>query len=309
MKTSILLYLHRWNIEQNKFNISEDLYFENIKHTSMKKLYKDLCINLKIDDADPFDVDSHIVFDECLLGEDYIYLHTPHSIVSKLCNILAICSNIPVAYYRIIMSEDDFKTYCQYPIEIFYEYELLETLTICSNFTPQIEETLKQINRTLIEKNKLTNDFLSDYKLCYDNYDSLNKNRRMRNAINFFFNSWHSHQMEHVCINLAIVLESLFSPYNAQEITHQIAFNFSHFMGKSRIERENIYDLIKKFYSLRSKIVHGSDTKFDELYIITSVVFVLCCELLKNFLMNLDLARDFNSEDKRQKLFKKFLFD
>ena len=114
--------------------------------------------------------------------------------------------------------------------------------------------------------------------------------------------------MDQTCINLAIVLESLFSPTNQMELTHQISFNASQFLGDDKEEKRLLYKLFKRFYSLRSKIVHGNIPDHKELFVVTSVIFILCSEILKKIYLDIGIAKFFIEDKKRSELFSNWMF-
>jgi hypothetical protein len=133
-------------------------------------------------------------------------------------------------------------------------------------------------------------------------------NHRIDNALSYFFYSWRSYDLDHVCLNLAIVLESLFSPSSAQEISQQIAFNVSRFCEEDPAERQSVYKTVKRFYGLRSQIVHGGKAKYRDLVALTPEMFHLCAKLLKSIMSNYALARQFCHEKERTALFNKWMF-
>jgi hypothetical protein len=308
MKISIIIYSFNWKLVDNQFPIKDGMYFEKFSTSQASLLYKELCKQLQIDDGDPRNIGTHIVIEEKLLDEVFPYWHTPNSIISKICNILTFCKVNPLTSYRIITSKDDFKNTWTYPLEIHSEYNLYEELTMNVGSVTKIVETLSSINRIYNEDYDLTLDCLNKVKTCYCNLEKLYENKRIKNAFDFFFNAWHSHQMEHICINLAIVLESLFSPNSNTELTHQIAFNTSHFLGNNADEKEKIYALIKNFYNIRSQIVHGSKPDHYNLGSLTSVVYILCCEILQKLFLNTHIADNFIDKETRNKLFNKWMF-
>jgi hypothetical protein len=59
-------------------------------------------------------------------------------------------------------------------------------------------------------------------------------------------------------IDVAIGLESLFSPSDQGELNFRIAQSTAQFVGKDAAERQEIFTHIKDMYSRRSKLVHGS---------------------------------------------------
>ena len=131
---------------------------------------------------------------------------------------------------------------------------------------------------------------------------------RIHNALDFFFYAWRSYYMPHVCMNLAIVLETLFSPAANTDISQRVAFHVCRFCGNSEDERVALFTMIKKFYGLRSKIVHGDKPKEHELYELTPRVFHLVAWLLSRLLSDWELVETFGNDKKREKMMNQWLF-
>src|ERR1700746_922676 len=58
-------------------------------------------------------------------------------------------------------------------------------------------------------------------------------------------------------LSLAVALESLFSPDDKGEFTFRIAQSLSQLVGSTSLERTQLFNRMKKFYSRRSELVHG----------------------------------------------------
>jgi hypothetical protein len=58
-------------------------------------------------------------------------------------------------------------------------------------------------------------------------------------------------------ISLAIALESLFSPNDQGELTFRMSQSLSQLIGTTEASRLGIFKVVKKFYSKRSKLIHG----------------------------------------------------
>jgi len=104
---------------------------------------------------------------------------------------------------------------------------------------------------------------LDAIKIIYNRIEPIVKDdshSALRNALFNFFQCQLSNHLEQLCINTSIILESLFGPDSNSELSHQIAMNVAKHLGDDAKTEEN-YKLIKSFYSLRSKIVHGATEK------------------------------------------------
>lgn len=307
-KVAILLNHLEWKGNRTAFSIIQGIEFKTLKRSKIKILYNRLCREMFFHNGEPQNASCAVVINETFLDELSVYYHSPHSIISQICNLLPICLNCPLTSYSIIWTNDNFERHAGPPLEIHSDYTLFETLGYTSGITDQIHKHLAVINRAYDDKAYyLDEKRLEEIKLCYS-YFSTTKSMRVLNAFNFFFSAWRSHQMEHTCINLAIVFESLFSPSGRDELTHRIAFNASHFLGRNKNEKESIFDLVKRFYSLRSTIIHGGVTKHQELNVLTGVVYLLCAESLRILGTDVSVASKFESEESRNAWFKSWLF-
>lgn len=304
-----ILFSHLdWRADQRIFPIVDGLEFQSLKRSPIKALYRRLCSDRFFHDGEPQEVLSAFLMDDVILNEISVDYHSPDSVISKVCNCLALCLRYPVTNYCMIGSNDNFQTHTFPPLELHAHYDLYELLGHTLDYTEEINRHLKTINRSYDVNGYFLNDKrLEEIKKCYAYYTNTS-NRIVSNAFRFFFSAWHSRQMEHTCINLAIVLESLFSPSGRDELTHRIAFNTCHFLGTNSSERECIFDLLKRFYSLRSTIIHGGVPKHQELYVLTGVVYLLCAESLTILGTDESVAAKFASEESRNAWFKSWLF-
>lgn len=131
---------------------------------------------------------------------------------------------------------------------------------------------------------------------------------RVINAFDFYYFSWNSINLHSTTINLSVVLETLFSPSSTNELSHQIAYNVAKFLYSDRKERIAGYQFVKKFYSIRSKLVHGGDIKSQDLVIVVEF-FKLISSILLTILTDITLFNTFNEDRMRKKFLEEFLFD
>jgi hypothetical protein len=80
-------------------------------------------------------------------------------------------------------------------------------------------------------------------------------------------------------------------------------------LGKTSEEREALFKLVKQFYSIRSKLVHGGKANKYDMYNIIPQAFHLCAKILKSILVSYTIAEKFCSESKRKDMFREWLFD
>jgi hypothetical protein len=140
-------------------------------------------------------------------------------------------------------------------------------------------------------------------------YTNKSKNNRIKQALNSFFYSWNNFSLEQMCLNLSIVLETLFSPTSNNELSHRIGYNYCYFISEDKTNREKNYKFFKNFYTIRSKIVHGSTVEYDTLCDVVPKMYISICKLLEKILTHKDLQAIFNDDGVRNKTFNDWLFD
>ena len=310
MQTAILIHCLDWESLSSDFTLDTGLKLCRTEGTKVEKLYHKLCKRSDVEQGDPFYYPTYIFIDDSQHDELFPYWGGPHSIVSICCNLVAICISQPLSMCRLISSKNNFRTSwvtstiyeASEESEVIGARQSLENFKADGSFSFQAPDI-----------GGLDDMALQDIAACWKSVVNLRElgktdNHRIENALNYFFYAWRAYYMEQVCINLAIVLESLFSPSQSQELSHQIAFNAAHFCGSEASERERVYKVVKKFYNVRSQIVHGGKAKDRDLYITTPEVFHLCALVLKRILTQSDLKMSFLSEKARNDLIKKWMF-
>ncbi|PKQ46494.1 hypothetical protein CSW08_02905 [Confluentibacter flavum] len=123
----------------------------------------------------------------------------------------------------------------------------------------------------------------------------------------FFYFSWNTLSLELTGISISIVLETLFSPHSNSELTHQIAYNIASFTGKEKQEKTELYKYVKKYYSIRSKLVHGETVKEEELNSIPPF-FKFICDIILKIISDDKLIHVFNDNQKRKEFLNDKLF-
>ena len=310
MQTAILIHCLGWESQSTEVDLEAGLKLCRTEGTKVEKLYHKLCKRNEVDQGDPFYFPTHILIDDSMHDDLFPYWGGPHSIVSICCNLISICISQPLSMCRLITSKDNFRT--SWVTSTIYEAsedsDIIRARPKIENFKGndllpfQVESigdlgdsTIHEIGKCLKTISEVQNSNKTD-------------NHRIDNALNYFFYAWRSYHLEQVCLNLAIVLESLFSPSQAQELSHQIAFNTAHFIGNEAKDKEQVYKTIKQFYNLRSQIVHGGKAKERDLFLLTPEVFHLCAFILKKILSSDDLAMCFSSEKARSEIVRTWMF-
>jgi|GEM_PF-2098929 len=310
MKSAVLVHLLGWCSERTSFELGGGVSLCRTDGSDVEKLYLHLCRTQNVDQGEPFHFPSHILLSEEAHDELFPYWGGPFSVVSRVCNVITVCTSNPFGMCRLISSSDDFQT-AWIPSSVIYEQNPdLEILRAYPDFLKVSADSVMTMGEHFP---RLDDAALNGIKTCWSNQLKLlssreTDNHRIDNALSYFFYSWRSYYVEHMCLNLAVVLESLFSPSSQQELSHQIAFNVSRFCGQTPEERAVTYKTTKRFYAVRSQIVHGGKAKHYDLYTLTPEVFHLCARILKAILSDYALALRFCQEEKRRAYFKEWLF-
>jgi hypothetical protein len=282
----------------------------NARGTRVEGLYHHLCETENLDQGEPFSFASYVLMEDAAHDEIWLYWGGPFSVISRVCNAIAVCTSIPLGMCRLLTTKDGFRT-LWIPSDVIYEMNPEHDFLAADPKDIQVSGDSISVSNVLFPR--LNDVTLADIRTLWDTSKRLHSSskldpHRVDNAMSYFFYAWRSYYMEHVCLNLAIVLESLFSPNSQHEIAHRIAFNASSFVGRTSDERGEVYDVIKRFYAVRSRIVHGARPKQSNLYGLVPRVFHLCADILKEILLDHELAARFCSKDQREKLLGRWSF-
>jgi hypothetical protein len=310
MNAAILIYHFAWHLKEPELVINGSIKLCKSQGTRVYKHYLEQCKKYNIDDGEPFSTDFHIEINADGMDESFPYWHTASSQISKICNLISILTSQPISFYRVLLSNDNFKS--ALPLaDIYSNYDLQEHLHFTTNITPLIRDKLSSLDMLLNEKKGIDNDFVAKLMQCREFYfSSLKQSAPLSNALQYYFNAWRAYEEEQACINYAVVLESLFSPTGNTEINHRIAYNTAHFFDKRPEYRRKIYNTIKEFYNLRSKIVHGgSSPKWRDPLIYSGVMFVVSSKILETILLDAKYREIFSSPKMRYELIDKWLFE
>ncbi len=282
MKISGLLHLLNWYSDEIEFELTPGLKILNLQGTDLLKLYIDECLKKDLDYGEPFEYQTALEIDTNKIeswGDDFI---DPYSQGSRMLNLLTIYFGSPLGMVRIIHSTDEYKTL---------------------HFTRESQLYTAQIDFLITYHHGIRKSDIEEIKKMARNtsllWDSEKASSRIINGLTYYFYSWNIHYLEQSAINLAIALECLFSPFSNNELSHQISFNVANFLSRKRKEKENIYKQFKKFYSIRSKIVHGELIHNKDIDVITKT-FIDTSLIIKQILSDIDLIKTFNDNKLRK---------
>lgn len=124
--------------------------------------------------------------------------------------------------------------------------------------TPQICSVVREwplIDRTVF---RLTEDEISQAELFIEKTKVPFPQQFLQLAFDAFDLSYETHIYGMAFLSLMISLEAMFNK-GGNEISYSISRNTAVLLGESREESEQIFEEIRKFYSKRSKLIHGGD--------------------------------------------------
>ena len=278
------MHTPRWALESRRVELSEGVWLCATEDSAVLDLYHRMCREHHVDDGEPFGYQVMLLvdFDKETTGE----FDGPHSTISRACNTVVVCTGVSPGMCRIFLTKDDFRT----PWETRILTEANAMLWATDESFPTLDSsTVERITR------------------CWRTYRELHAGR-VSNALDFFFYAWKAYYYEHACLNLAIALESLFSPESTTEVGHQIAYFASRHSGHDADERERIFRSVKSFYAQRSRLVHGADPKWEKLQETTSFMFQFCSRILRQLLLNAELATTMSDRKLRKEYLRELLF-
>jgi hypothetical protein len=293
LSVALLFHLANWNSSQVMWPIADNIHLANIKGSKIERLYHYLCSEFGEDDGDPYIYGAYAIIHPT---EETTYLldyGDPYSTIDRFCNMLVILAQAPMFHTKVIASLDDFQT-SSYTHTIHYEGAQ-------SSF-------LYEGKLGITFNDKYIHEACDSWRTIEKAWANGKAQGRLNNILTFFNYAWRSHYMDQICLNLAVCIEGLFAPHSQSETTHQLCFNFSRYLGRTSEDRERIYDDMRKFYAMRSAVVHG-DIPNDE-QIIDRVIqaFRYTTEVLRRILLDSEQAEAFSLEKDRKKMFRGFLF-
>jgi hypothetical protein len=289
---AVLLLPLRWRLKQSTRPIGQHIAIANTKGSPVLKLYRHLCRTEDVDDGSPVGYETY--FRVQRKDSDALDLDCgdPYSLVDRLVNVCAIVTGRPMLFTRVIWSSDGFLT---------------ADATAGLHFGGMQTDFLDSGGGASVHSG-----VFQEIRRAWDTADAIWQKQkaggRLPNALTYFYYAWNSQYLDQTCINLDIVLENLFAPHSAGETTHQICFNISRFLSNSQDERKQLYSFFKKFYSIRSSVVHGGIPDQDQLVTIVRKAFPLVATILKSILLDTQSALIFSDESRRKRLLEDYLF-
>ena len=285
---ALLIHTIRWAARGSAQSVGENVSIGRVRGSQVERLYNRLSVQRYLDDGEPLGFEVCIqITDSGASATDTLanYPLDPGSPIARSLNLLAIMLGQPLSMCRAIWSTDGFRTAGN--TDVLFHYRPLF-------------DSLERTDPWATVDNGVCKAVASAWQVP--------KGPRLQNALLFFQQAWLAHETTHACLNLSVVLETLCAPHTQAETTHQIAFNAAHLIGGDGSRKRANYQLVRKFYGLRSAITHGGAPDFDRLEESTPQVFTVVSDLLRRVLLNRPLANTLEDETSRRDLFLSYMF-
>lgn len=289
---AVLIHTVDWALDHPSIQIDDTVSLNQLANSPVAALYRTLCRTQLIDGGEPagYSACFNVVTND--LENSIGDIADPSCTVNRLVSVLSAVLATPVWWSRLIWSLDGYAS-------------SLGTVLLHSG-GPETE-CLAQDHSLHLDS--VTADRFAIAWRTADRILARDKNRgRISNSLTYFYYASTSPTLDQSCVNLAMVLESLFAPYTSSESTHQVSFNISKFSGTSRDDRKSIYTFFKRFYSLRAAILHGGNAEYAELEQLIPRAYAFVSRTLATILLDSQLADTFSIEGQRRELFDQYLF-
>jgi hypothetical protein len=282
-----LVHLVDWELKEKSFDLSNGFRICKYKNSPVEKLFRNLIEEDRIDEDDDtyygffIEIDnpfSYVFFPPFVSAFEYA------DVISSLISI-CFCGYIDLVF---TFSIDEKRT------------KIFNVLSHTSVFRSQSTWLLEKRPFILSIDRKLK-FFL---KKSWAKIIPFNgKTNRLFQAIRLYGLACISYSQCESILFLVIIWEILFSPHSQSEISHQVSIAISKFLTKNKKDRKRKYEICKKIYGIRSRIVHGKYelkdiSELDDAINITS-------EVLYKILSSSRISNDFLNEKRR----KSFLYD
>lgn len=291
LSVAALIHGCAWASTVNSFSLDNRISFCQLEGTVVNERYQHLCADQNVDNGEPFMYNAFFLLKPKTNLDFFLDFGEAFSTVDRLSNILTVVSGEPVSMCRVMWSFDN-----------FYQSASTDVVHVLRGQSDFLSTGWVSVT------DQLASDIATAWSITQQLWEKDKSQGRIANALAFFYTSWRSHYIEHICLNLAVAVEMLFAPHSQSETTHQIAFNVSRFLSELPSERERLYYLTKRFYSVRSSIIHGGIPRDDKIIDVTVEMFRLTTSALRRIFLDKHLAATFNDDNKRRALLNSYLF-
>jgi hypothetical protein len=288
---AVLFHLVQWHLEEPIVTIAHNIDLGRFAGSRLEALYNELVSRDGIDDGEALQYGAYALLTPDEAERYLLDFVDSYSLAERFSNALVVTSAYPLTWSRVIWSLDDFGS-AEGTAETHYagyQTDFLERGSL--EITPASLGVLRAVWATIERL-----------------WQEGKAGGRINTALQYFYLAWRAHYIHQICLNLAVSLEVLFAPHSQSETTHQLAFNLARFHGSDRADRERIYRLTKKFYGMRSSIVHGGLPDDQAVADVTVEVFHLMAAVLRRLLVSDGLADTLNTDVTRKALWQEYLF-
>lgn len=275
-----LLHLHQWKGELSVIEFAPGLRLCRTSGSTVERLYLEACSHEGVDSGEPYAFEAHFEVDGKEGGHAPSFIEH-YDVLHRALNVLVMHTCSAVSFCRILVCTNSFHTYVR-TAELF---------------------TATQVNEFYGSGALVDAGQELSLRACWHSVQRIWEARERSApslALSYFHFAWRAEYVEHMCINLAVVLEALFSPRAAGETAHQVAVNAARFLEPVIPDVERSYTAVKRFYAARSAIVHGSLSGEDKALEVAGEAFELVGCILRRLFSIPDLLAQFSDERLRR---------
>ena len=236
-----LVHLVDWKLKEKSFELSNGFRICKYRNSPFERLFRNLIKENQIDEEDDTYYGFFIEIDNpfgYVFSPPYVSAFEYADVISSLISICS-CGYIDLVY---TFSVDEKRT------------KILNVLAHTSAFRLQSTWLLEKRNFEFSIDKKLK-DFL---KKSWGKISPITgKTNRLFQAIRLYGLACISYSQCESILFLVIIWEILFSPHSQSKISHQVSMSISKFLTNKKNDRKIKYEICKKIYGIRSKIIHG----------------------------------------------------
>lgn len=288
-----LLHGYGWQAGDHLVELGPGIHVGPFRASPVQRAYEKLCARRGVDGGEPLEFQSYLLFTpgpvfETVYEIDY---GDPYSVVDRAANMFVIATASPIGLARILW----FGPHQRRVPHTEVAWRIGEWTWPIERPWPLISTQICDAVRTM-------------WAVSEESWNRTGSVGRVNNAVTYFQHAWRAHHIDQACLSLAVAVEVLFAPHSQSETTHQIAFNFSRFLGDGPDSRERLFRQARSFYNVRSTIVHGGRPDFQAMVSALVEMFPLIATALRQILLQSELCRMFDNEKERKRLLNSFLF-
>ena len=165
---------------------------------------------------------------------------------------------------RLKMTDKEFRQILNETIKKYPEYLKRDREILVRNFPPEPWSIIKPCSShdfkifgiSHFEEKNISR--IRNYNLLIKCSEIFN-NKDFTLIISRYFRMFDTNSIQDRILNAYILLESIFTSQSRGEVTFKLPLNVALFLSSNNTEFSDIYEFIKTFYDIRSKIAHGNE--------------------------------------------------